>query len=53
MKIISETKYNGNINGLLLIYGFGEDFYIGNNRYTTFNIKVGDKDERNTDTKSN
>ena len=39
MKIVSEKRYNGNINDLLLIYGFSEDFYIGGHRYISFNVK--------------
>ena len=41
MKIVSETRYNGNINDLLIIYGFNEDFYIGSDRYASFNVRVG------------
>lgn len=44
MTIVPETKYEGDINELLLIYGFGEDFYIGSDRYTKFYVKVGDKE---------
>ena len=42
MKIVSETRYNGDINDLLIIYGFNEDFYIGRHLYTSFNLKVGE-----------
>ena len=44
-KIVAEQKYEGNINKLLLIYGFNDDFYIGGHLYTSFNLKVGDKNE--------
>lgn len=42
-KIINETLFTGNINDLLLIYGFGDDFLMGGGWYTEFNIKVGEK----------
>ncbi len=43
IKITPEKRYDGNINRLLLIYGFGDDFLIGNDLYTKFYVKVGDK----------
>jgi len=42
-KIIPETRFNGNINELLLICGFGDDFLIGRHWYTKFYVKVGEK----------
>jgi len=41
-KIIPENICNVNIKDLLIIYGFGEDFYIGRDRYIVFNLKVGE-----------
>ena len=39
-KIIAEKRFNGNINELLIIYGFDDDFLIGGDWHTKFYVKI-------------